>query len=180
MKRIVPLGALALVVALLTHFVTVWAAPYVLMSGAMKRISRGGDLVNKWSHPPRTSAKSRTVVRPSPDLAYSACVYDLSEGPVRVTASAWDDYMSVSVFAHNSDNIFVINDRQAPAGVDLIIVRRGAPRPAGAQLVVESPSRRGIVLQRRVAPTQEQFNAAAAARSKDHCGVVPPSEGDRS
>ena len=180
MKRIVHLGALALVVALLSHFVTVWAAPYVLMSGAMKRISRGGDLVNKWSHPPRTSAKSRTVVRPSPDLAYSACVYDLSEGPVRVTASAWDDYMSVSVFAHNSDNIFVINDRQAPAGVDLIILRRGAPRPAGAQLVVESPSRRGIVLQRRVAPTQERFNAAAAARSKDHCGVVPASEGDRS
>ncbi|MGH8239087.1 MAG: DUF1254 domain-containing protein, partial [Steroidobacteraceae bacterium] len=121
-----------------------------------------------------------TVVRPSPDLAYSACVYDLSEGPVRVIASAWDDYMSVSVFAHNSDNIFVINDRQAPEGVELAIVRKGAPHPAGAQLVVESPSRRGIVLQRRVAPTQERFNAAAAARSKDHCGIVPASEGGRS
>src|SRR5688572_7323948 len=60
MRRMVPLAGLALVVALLSHFVTVWAAPYFLMSGAMKRISRGGDLVNKWSHPPRTSAKSRT------------------------------------------------------------------------------------------------------------------------
>src|SRR5688572_4405526 len=109
MKRTAHLVGLAVVVGALSHFVTVWAAPYVLMDGAMKRISRNGALVNKWSHPPRTSVKSRTVVRPSPDLAYSACVYDLAEGPVRVTASAWDDYMSVSVFAHNSDNIFVIN-----------------------------------------------------------------------
>jgi uncharacterized membrane protein len=180
MKRTAHLVGLAVVVAALSHFVTVWAAPYVLMDGAMKRISRNGALVNKWSHPPRTSVKSRTVVRPSPDLAYSACVYDLAEGPVRVTASAWDDYMSVSVFAHNSDNIFVINDRQARSGVDLTIVRKGAPHPAGVSLVVESPSRRGIVLQRRVAPTQERFNAAATARAKDHCGVIPASEGDRS
>jgi uncharacterized membrane protein len=179
MKRNLQLVSLALVVALLSHFVTVWAAPYVLMDGAMKRISRGGEFINKWSHPPRTSTKSRTVVRPSPDLAYSACVYDLAAGPVRVTASAWGDYMSVSVFARNSDNIFVINDRQAPAGVDLTIVRKGAPHPAGAPLVIESPSRRGIVLQRRVAPTQERFNVAAAARAKDHCGVVAR-EGDPS
>lgn len=171
MSRVLKLGLLALAVAVVAHPATVFVAPYVLMSAAMERIGRGGERINQWSHPPRTSEKSRNVVRPSPDLAYSACVYDLSGGPVHVTASAWDDYMSVSVFEHNSDNIFVINDQQAPQGVDLVLVRKGQPHPAGAAMVVESPSMRGIVLQRRVAPTQERWNAANAARRHDICRV---------
>lgn len=170
MKPAVKLVLLGIAVAVAAHVATIFIAPYVLMHAAMERISRGGQLVNQWSHPPRTSEQSRRVVRPSPDLAYSACVYDLSDGPLRVTASAWDDYMSVSVFAANSDNIFVQNDRQAPNGVDFVLVRRGDAHPAGAGQIVESPSARGIILQRRVAPTAERFAAAAAARRGDICG----------
>lgn len=171
MKGLLKLAGIALVVAVVTHVATVLVAPYLLMDAAMARISKVSG-PNRWTHPQRTSEKSRRVVRPSPDLAYSACVYDLADGPVHVTASAWDDYMSVSVFEHNSDNIFVINDRQAPNGVDLVIVPEGAPHPAGAAQVVESPSRRGIVLQRRVAPTQQRWEAANAARQHDICAVV--------
>lgn len=173
MKRSIKFLIVTALVAVVAHFATVFAAPYVLMDAAMNRIARDGKLVNRWTHPPRISQKSRMVVRPSPDLAYSACVYDLTQGPVHVTASAWDDYMSVSVFAHNSDNIFVINDREAPQGVDLLLIRRGQAHPGGSAIVVESPSTRGIVLQRRVAPTQERFDAAAVARANDTCTVVP-------
>jgi uncharacterized membrane protein len=173
MKRSVLWIVVALGVAIVLHLASVFAAPYVLMDAAMNRISRDGQLVNQWSHPPRTTEKSRNVVRPSPDLAYSACVYDLSNGPVHITSSAWDDYMSVSMFAHNSDNFFVINDRQAPGGVDLMLIEQGQPHPTGAALVVESPSRRGIVLQRRIAPTQERFELAAAARKNDICASMP-------
>ena len=74
-------------------------------------------------------------MRPSPDLAYSACVYDLSAGPIRVTAAAWDDYMSVSAFAANSDNFFVSNDREAPNGVDFTLIRAGDEKPADAVVV---------------------------------------------
>lgn len=175
MRRVLLLAGLGVATAAIAHFATVLAAPYVLMNVAMDRISQNGERVNRWSHPARTSQNSRNVVRPSPDLAYSACVYDLAAGPVHVTAAPWDDYMSVSVFAHNSDNIFVVNDRQAPAGVDLYIVAKGAPRPAAAGLVVESPSRRGIVLQRRIAPTQARWQAADAARKADVCTSAPAS-----
>lgn len=164
------LVALAVVVAALAHVAVIVAAPYVLMRGAMARVSRDGTSINKWNHGQRVSEKSRRVVRPSPDLAYSACVYDLSAGPIRVTAAAWDDYMSVSAFAANSDNFFVINDRQAPDGVDFTLIRAGDPAPADAAMVVESPSTRGIVLQRRVAPTEERFAKADAARQADVCG----------
>lgn len=172
MKASVKFLLAVLSVAVVTHLGTVFAAPYVLMDAAMDRISRQGKIVNRWSHPPRTSEKSRNVVRPSPDLAYSACVYDLSDGPVHVTVAAWNDYMSVSMFQHNSDNFFVLNDRQAPQGVDLMLIEQGMPHPAGAKLVVESPSRRGIILQRRVAPTQERFDLAAASRRNDICASV--------
>jgi uncharacterized membrane protein len=165
------LVALALVVAAVAHIAVIVAAPYVLMRTAMNRITADVG-ANIWRHAPRVSEKSRRIVRPSPDLAYSSCVYDLSAGPIRVTAAAWDDYMSVSVFAENSDNVFVINDRQAPNGVDFVLIRAGDPKPEGAAMVVESPSATGIILQRRVAPTEERFALAAAARKSDVCGPM--------
>jgi uncharacterized membrane protein len=169
---VVRLGILAIVVGAVSHIAVIVAAPYVLMRGAMARVSRDGTSINAWNHAPRVSEESRRVVRPSPDLAYSSCVYDLSAGPIRVTAAAWDDYMSVSAFAENSDNFFVINDRQAPNGVDFMLIRAGEPKPAGAAMVVESPSMTGIILQRRIAPTEERFAQADVARKGDICGPV--------
>lgn len=169
MKRAI---ALALAVAVVSHVAVIMAAPHVLMRGAMKRISRDDTGINMWRHAPRVSEESRRVVRPSPDLAYSACVYDLSSGPIRVTAAAWDDYMSVSAFAANSDNFFVINDRQAPQGVDFVLVLEGDEPPTDAARVVESPSTTGIILQRRIAPTEERFAAADAARKNDVCAPL--------
>jgi len=162
-------AALALGLGVATHLAIIFAAPNVLMDRAMERISQQGRLINTWIHPPRVSEESRRVVRPSPDIAYSACIYDLSDGPVHVTASPWDAYMSVSVFANNSDNIYVVNDRDAPDGADLWIVRRQSDAPEGANDVVVSPSAKGIVLQRRIAPTAERFALADAARRQDIC-----------
>lgn len=169
MRSVYKYIALGVASAVVFHGATILAAPYVLMDKAMDRISRQGRMVNRWLHSPKVDETSRRVVKPSPDLAYSACVYDLKDGPVRVTAAPWSDYMSVSVFEANSDNIFVINDRQAPRGVDLVIVRKGRKPPAGATTVVLSPSRRGIVLQRRIAPTDARFAEADAARRSDVC-----------
>lgn len=169
MKKPIAVSITAVLAAVLFHLATVFAAPHVVMNAAMKRLSRDGALLNTWIHAPRVSERSRTVVRPSPDLAYSACVYDLKDGPVRVRVAAWDDYMSVSMFQFNTDNFFTINDRRAGAGVDLLLVEKGRRPAEAAGLVVESPSRRGIIVQRRLAPTQQRFDAAAAVRSNDAC-----------
>jgi uncharacterized membrane protein len=174
MKAALKLIGLGLVVAAVAHLATVFVAPYPLMDAAMDRISRGGTRINQWLHAPRVNEDARRVVRPSPDLAYSACVYDLADGPLHVTAAPWDDYMSVSVFAANSDNIFVVNDHEAPNGVDFVLIRAGDERPEGVAQVVESPSRRGIILQRRIAPTAERFATAEAARQQDVCEHYAP------
>jgi uncharacterized membrane protein len=79
--------------------------------------------------------------------------------------------MSISVFQANSDNIFVLNDRQAPNGVDFVLAKTGQATPPGARVVI-SPSDKGIILDRRLAPDAETFAKADAARRGDVCRIV--------
>lgn len=160
--------------AVLAHVATVAAVPYALTGVAMKRIAERGAGVNAWSFSPPVDAANQSIVRSSPDLLYAACVYDLSDGPVRVTVAPGADYVSVSVFAPNSDNVFVLNDRQAPGGFDLLLTDDPASAPKGPWRVVEAP-RRGLVLQRRLASGAEATAAALAARAGDRCGSLPRS-----
>ncbi|ANP46434.1 DUF1254 domain-containing protein [Candidatus Viadribacter manganicus] len=160
----------ALVIAVLIHFAVIIAVPRVLMNVAMERIGTGGE--NVWRTTGRVTAESRQIVRPSPDFAYSACVFDLSEGPVIITATPWDDYWSLSLYGANSDNFFVIDDREAHYGAEITLVRKGVAHPEGASMVVESPSTRGIALIRRLAPTPNTYEAAARVASEDVCTSV--------
>ena len=80
------------------------------------------------------------------------CVFDLSRGPVRVTANPQlKTYWSIALYAANSDNFFVINDRQAgDAPVDLTIAEADAmpyAAPPGGK-VIASPSKQGFLLMR--------------------------------
>lgn len=158
------------------HMAMVSAYPVVIMDAAMKRLTATGASVNAWGHGKPADGTSRKIVRPSPDLANSRCVFDLSNGPIRITAAPGDDYVSVSLYAANSDNFFVVNDRNAPDGIDIILYEKGTPRPTGAAHVVESPSRRGIALERRLAATPQMFERAAAARVNDSCAPLTDDE----
>lgn len=161
----------ALVIAIAVHFAAIYAAPRLMMNVAIERIGAVAG-VNAWRLGDRVTATSRWVVRPSPDFAYSTCVFDLSEGPVVITATPWGSYWSLSLYAANSDNFFVIDDREAHFGAEITLVRRGAAHPEGASMVVESPSTRGIALIRRLAPTPSTYDAAKAVAVEDVCASV--------
>jgi uncharacterized membrane protein len=120
----------------------------------------------------RVTPLSRTIVRPSPDFAYSACPYDLEGGPLVIAVSPWESYWSLSLYAANSDNYFVIDDREARGGAEITLIRRGGARPDDAERVVESPSRRGVALVRRLAPTLDEYNRASAVARRDICAGV--------
>ncbi len=160
----------ALIIGALVHFALIVATPRVLMHVAMDRIGAGGD--NAWLISDRVTAASRQIVRPSPDFAYSACVFDLSQGPVVITATPWDAYWSLSLYAANSDNFFVIDDREAHYGAEITLVRRGTEHPEGASMVIESPDARGIALIRRLAPTPTAYDAARQVAGEDVCASV--------
>lgn len=159
-----------LVAATVGHIGLVLVVPHFLMNVAMKRVSQNGQLVNQFAFGSRTTQNSRNVVRPSPDLAYATCAYDLTQGPLLIEAapSPNQGYVSLSVFAANTDNIAVFDTRQSPDGIRFVLALKGQTTPAGARVVI-SPSARGIVLDRRLAPTAELFTVADQARRGDKC-----------
>jgi uncharacterized membrane protein len=156
----------ALIVAALTHFAIIYAVPRMLMNVAIDRVGEGSV---GWRVADRVTPLSRTIVRPSPDFQYSACAYDLDQGPIVISAAPWDAYWSLSLYADNSDNFFVIDDREARYGAEITLVRAGRPHPEDASMVVESPTGRGIALIRRLAPDLEHYNAAAQVAREDVC-----------
>ena len=160
----------ALIIAVIVHLAAIVAVPRVLMHVAMERL--GGAGVNSWHLGERVTAASRQIVRLSPDFAYSSCAYDLSNGPMVISAAPYDAYWSLSLYGDNTDNFFVIDDREARYGVEITLVRRGSPHPEGASMVVESPSTRGIALMRRLAPTASTYEAAERVAAEDVCASV--------
>jgi uncharacterized membrane protein len=161
------LGTLAL--AIIMHIVTVTTLPMVIMSVGMSRFP-----ANQLIKAPRVTAQSRTVVRPSPDLIYSAVCYDVSKEPVRLIARVpADTYWSTSGYAANTDNFFVVNDRQVKSNpAEILLVRQGmqAPNPGNAQVVI-SPTDKGIILIRYLISSDNKFQELASIQNDAHLEV---------
>lgn len=177
MRAVLIWFGLATLTAIIVHFAVVFTYPNRIMEATMERVSQGGRRVNTWVHAPRVTENSRSVVRPSPDLAYSVCVYDLNSGPVEISIEPWGDYMSLSLFAANTDNFYTLNDRAMPEGGARVILRRQSQTLSSGEserafAVVDSPSGRGIALVRRLAATAERFAAADAVRRRESCALL--------
>jgi uncharacterized membrane protein len=100
-----------LIVAAIAWQATLVATPYVLMSKAMERIG-GRAPVNQFGFGELSTADNQPIVRPSPDLVYSSCVFDVSEGPVLIDVpSVPDSYWSVSIFDARTDVAKVVSVR---------------------------------------------------------------------
>jgi uncharacterized membrane protein len=160
----------ALVLAAITHAVLIFAAPSFIMGVAIDRVGQSGRTVNQWLWRDSVSPAQRDIVQPSPDLAYGACAFDLQRGPVRIRIMPGADYVSLSLYADNTDNFFTINDAAMNTGpIEIALIGPGGRAPDGAARVVRSPSTRGLALERRLAPTAEAFAAADAVRREGVC-----------
>lgn len=158
--KLLRVAALFLAVAALSNVATVAAFPWLVNAYVMHRIADHAGGVNRPLVAPRADATARTVVRPSPDLLYTACVFDVTERPLRITAPVQDSYVSVSMFAADTSNFFTINDvaivanGQGRKQFDLVLARDPAQAiPDGARLVV-APSGRGLILFRSLIPDE--------------------------
>lgn len=159
--------------AVVAHVAAVYATPHFLMNVAMKRLGGDDGAVNRFAFGDRTTQNSRRVVRPSPDLAYSSCVYDLSNGPIEVSAASSPNagYLSISVFAANTDNIGVYDSLRSPQGIRFVLALDGQAVPDGVPML-RSPSTRGIILDRRLAPNAALFAEVDQARRADRCAPI--------
>ena len=157
-----------IIVAALTAYVALLAVPRGLKSVAHSRLATAG--VNAMHHAPLATARSRTVVRPSPDLAYSSCPFDLSAGVVLIdVAPVAAPYWSLSVFDGRTDTAFVRNNIQTGgAGLKVALIGDGQSAPAGYQ-PVRVPTPRGIALIRILVPNRAAFGPIDTARRTSGC-----------
>lgn len=173
-RRWWPRVATALLVALAVHLVVIAAAPRVVTRVAAHRIADRAGGANAWLHAERVTPQTQEVVRSSPDLAYSACAWDLSQGPVRLSAPPWDDYFSLSLYDDRSTTFFVVNgeDTGGEAADLLLMTSEQAADRGHTARTVAAPSTTGIALLRYLAPTPAAFARADAVRRRAVCEVV--------
>ncbi len=177
LKRNWPFIVAAIAIAVLVHVGSVLAIPRLVMWRATGAMARNTGF-NTMSHAVRATWQSRTIVRPSPDLLYSSCPYDLSAAGAALHVHATgmpDTYWSVSVFDANTDNIYVLNDRQAKNGnVDFVLVGPNTGILNGGPRQVWSPTTRGVVLFRTLVDDETRFAEIDAGRKHAACEPYIP------
>lgn len=162
-----------LLVAALVHGASVYALPRLVMMRAFSLMGTP-DTMHFGKRP---DASARMIVRPSPDLFYAACPYDLSQGPLLVTAPVpHDTYWSVSAFDADTDNFYVRNDRDiAGDSFALVLAKHGQALPdtgAVEHAIAFSPSDRGVVLIRVLIADEKKLESYDRLRRAARCGTV--------
>ncbi len=170
-RWLLPLALFALATAG-AWYATLVATPFVLMRAAAAKAGAGLP-VNQFRHGPMTTAANQTIVRPSPDLSYSLCVFDVSKGPVLVRVEPVPaHYWSVSVFDARTDVAAVRSDRDTGGKPALLaIVGGGQAAPAGYQAVRVGYDR-GVVLIRILLADKAEFPVIDTLRRKSSCAAA--------
>jgi len=151
---------------------TLLATPYALMQAALMKVGKQGP-ANQFAFAPMTTADNQSIVRPSPDLSYSTCVFDLSKGPVLVDVQPVPGhYWSVSIFDARTDVAAVRSDRDTKGkAARLALVKAGQTAPAGYEQV-RVGYERGLVLIRILVAPASTFTTIDAIRRKSSCKQV--------
>lgn len=161
-----------------THYMAITQAPSVIMGRVLAVVA--GDANGKILFRDRPTSEARQVVRPSPDLLYSICAFDVSRNPLRITTGApTDTYWSVSFFAENTDNFYVLNDGQAQGqSATILLIGQGQkiPPQAGTVTVVSAPTRTGLVLFRTLISDDARLAEIDQQRRVATCETLLPNE----
>ena len=172
MSRWIGPVVLAVIAAVAAWYGTLAAAPSVIMDRAWHRLA-DQDGYNKMTHTPPVVAERQTIVRPSPDLAYSICAFDLTQAPLEVMiAPVPDHYWSLTVFDSVTDVAFVESDRDTGGKpIRLVLATVDQQAPKGARKVV-MPDARGVALIRVLLKSRGEIGAVDAFRKKSFCRPV--------
>jgi uncharacterized membrane protein len=195
-----PLNFIAIVIAtaIASHTLALHFIPSGIMNIAMKRIPVSGVIsaekmlrlekdpnrissriisqkgINVAMPSARMDHRQRTVVRSTPDILYTACIYDLNDGPLQLTTPTIGGYTSVSAFADNTDNYFTEDDRSAISNkLDVTLVSNdwSGDVPEGSKAVT-SPSEKGIVLFRVLIENEVDFDMHVQRQRQARCTTL--------
>jgi uncharacterized membrane protein len=157
METALILGSWALGTALLTagcYNLALWGIPYIVTDRTLKRMKRMGRKTNVLGHRELNNADNCRIPQAIADSMMSGCIYDVTKRPLRITS--WmpeDSYWSISFYARNTDNFFIINDLEVRErfGDRVAIVLLGPKQtyqPRLGEIVLQAASRIGYIIVR--------------------------------
>jgi uncharacterized membrane protein len=161
--------AVGLVGAALLHLVIVLALPDFSERDAYTRVLAEGEIHRFYMLGEKAAATGLAQEDPFVDVA--VCAFDVTERPVRLTATNGGvPFWSLAVYDQSSNEMFSINDRtSAGGGLDMIIatpvqmtaLRKALPQTAVQSILVETAQAEGYVALRSLAP-RKSFEPIAA------------------
>ncbi len=183
MKRLLAWAVFTAALAACLHVMWFWYLPRMATRRVVDAIfeRQPSWRINQLGHAPLRVAGSDVVVRDNPDTVTSFAVYDVSALPIRVhcVLPETDSYWSLSLFAWNTDNFFVVNDRNVDVpALDLVLVKSGSLYEAlPDEKVVVSPSQRGILIVRMTVTDRDDLGELERIRVAQLQSFIQPIEG---
>jgi uncharacterized membrane protein len=161
------------------HYATLDLVPGLIMDRTIEAMQKRGMSSERFTLVPRVKPETQTVVRPSPDLAYSICLFNFTDNktPLYIAAKEWpnaDGYASVSFFDARTNNfktVRVMADGKGtqmtllpPNSIDIPINHANTDAE-----VISAPTERGIILIRRLAASDSEYAKVQTLAANDQC-----------
>jgi len=127
---------------------------------------------------PAPTAQQSVLPFLDPAFATAVCRYDLSAGSIKLNAPVSDAYTSVTFYSRDSVAYYAINDRAAgrrAIELDLMTPAQHAQVPeeedvtAADRLIIDSPTRTGLIVLRALAPEPGLMPMAQRALAAAQC-----------
>jgi uncharacterized membrane protein len=144
----------------IVHLATVIILPRTATQDAYSRLVRIAP-VNTVTALPMPTPENATMPFMDPAFASAVCLYDLSQGPLKLTVPVSLAYTSISFYTRYDVAYYAINDRAAGRRVielDLMTIDQHNQMPededvtAADRLIVDSPTLTGLIAIRALAP----------------------------
>ncbi|MEO0342436.1 MAG: DUF1254 domain-containing protein [Pseudomonadota bacterium] len=153
-----------------SHYLALSGLPKLIMAQAIERIESNGAKFHQWVASPKITPKLRSIVRPSPDLSYSVCLFDISTRPITLSVPRSSGYGSLSVFQADTENVFV-GSLDGDGTLEVTVSLEGQTDTLQENAVTLN-SAIGIALVRRIATSQEAYDRSVELTSTSSCAPV--------
>jgi uncharacterized membrane protein len=134
--------------------VLLWWIPVLVTDIVLNKIKQAGRKTNLLYHQGVNNADNCRIPLSISDALISSCMFDVSAHPLRIVCFMPEDsYWSISFYARNTDNFFVINDLEVRENhgkrISLVLVdKHHRHEPDGDETVISAPSSVGFVIVR--------------------------------
>lgn len=160
----------------IVHLASILVMPRAATQDAYARLATVP--VNAVTPLPAPTPEQAVLPYMDPAFATAVCRYDLSGGPLKLTAPVSQAYTSVSFYTRRGVAYYAINDRAAGRRtIDLEVMttaqRSEVPDEEDVtradRLIVESPTDTGIIMLKALAPEPGALPLAAAVLANARC-----------